>query len=267
MEHVHKSIEDCYCLSQAEHIAGSNTYTFKFNRQWRDIIHEHLTVSVRGIKLWLAPRHLWVDGLNVHYGTANKTESTGFTAMITGSMAEFNQQLAGKLEGYRVYYNPTNRRLVFSCDIGNYFDLDESFRMSHDLKVITGKGYTIRSEDDDDYDEEADYVINFVNSPDYPSNIIEVLERDNDQHITVFCFENVWDRQNVHIRASFVDLGYQNFLGVSNEQFIPPKEYPISFTDRTFWLQLYDSTESPVEIPPLDNKDTLMIELILNSYT
>ena len=235
-----KVIEDSYCLKDAEHIEGTNKYTFKFNVQWRNIIHEHLTVSVRGIKLWLAPRHLWVDGLKVHYGDENKTISTNFSAMITGSMAEFNQQLAGKLEGYRVYYNPTNRRLVFSCDIGNYFDIDSSFVMSHDLRTITG-------EED---------ITNAT-----------ILETDANQHITAFCFENVWDRQNVHIRASFVDLGYQNFLGVSNEQFIPPKEFPISFTDSTFWIRLYDSTENEVEIPPLDNKDTLMIELILNSYT
>ena len=238
-----KVIEDSYCLSQAEHISGSNTYTFKFNKQWRNIIHEHLTVSVRGIKLWLAPRHIWVDSLKVYYGNKNETVPTNFTAMISHSMAEFNQQLFGKLEGYRVYYNPTNRRLVFSCDIGNYFDLDSSTTMSNDLKVITGK---------------QDFTIN---------DSINVLETDNNDHITVFCFENVWDRENVHIRASFVDLGYQNFLGVSNEQFIPPKEYPISFTDSTFWIRLYDSTEKEVEIPPLDNKDTLMIELILNSYT
>ena len=235
-----KVIEDSYCLKDAEHIEGTNKYTFKFNVQWRNIIHEHLTVSVRGIKLWLAPRHLWVDGLKVHYGDENKTISTNFSAMITGSMAEFNQQLAGKLEGYRVYYNPTNRRLVFSCDIGNYFDIDSSFVMSHDLRTITG-------EED---------ITNAT-----------ILETDNSEHITAFCFENVWDRQNVHIRASFVDLGYQNFLGVSNEQFIPPKEFPISFTDSTFWIRLYDSTENEVEIPPLDNKDTLMIELILNTYT
>ena len=238
-----KVIEDSYCLSQAEHITGTNHYTFKFNKQWRNIIHEHLTVSVRGIKLWLAPRHIWVDSLKVHYGTANETVATNFSAMISRSMAEFNQQLFGKLEGYRVYYNPTNRRLVFSCDIGNYFVLDSSITMSNDLKVITGKD---------------DFSIN---------DSIKVLETDANDHITVFCFENVWDRENVHIRASFVDLGYQNFLGVSNEQFIPPKEYPISMTDTKFWIRLYDSTDSPVEIPPLDNKDTLMIELILNSYT
>lgn len=244
-----KVIEDSYCLSQAEHISGSNTYTFKFNKQWRNIIHEHLTVSVRGIKLWLAPRHIWVDKLKVYYGNEDETVPTNFTAMISHSMAEFNQQLFGKLEGYRVYYNPTNRRLVFSCDIGNYFDFeDSSATMSDDLKVITGK---------------QDFS---VIDDEHPDNSIKVLESANG-HITVFCFENVWDRENVHIRASFVDLGYQNFLGVSNEQFIPPKEYPISFTDSTFWIRLYDSTETPVEIPPLDNKDTLMIELILNSYT
>ena len=242
-----KVIEDSYCIKDAEHQPGTNEYSFKWNIQWRNIIHEHLTVSVRGVKLWLAPRHLWVDGLKVHYGTKNDTVTTTFSAMVGGSMAEFNQQLAGKLEGYRVYYNPTNRRLVFSCDIGNYFDLDSSFVMSHDLQVITGKS-------------------DFVDSPQYPLNIINVLETDANDHITVFCFDNVWDRQNVHIRASFVDLGYQNFLGVSNEQFIPPKEYPISMTDTKFWIRLYDSTDSPVEIPPLDNKDTLMLELILNSY-
>ena len=245
---IRKTIEDSYCIKDAEHIPGSNQYTFKWNIQWRNIIHEHLTVSVRGIKLWLTPRHLWVDGLKVHYGTENKTESTYFTAMISGSMAEFNHQILGKTDGYSVYYNPTNRRLVFSCDIGNYFDLDSSFTMSHDLQVITGKS-------------------GYAEMPNYPTNMIHVLEEDSNHNISIFCFDNVWDRQNVHIRASFVDLGYQNFLGVSNEQFIPPKEYPISMTDTKFWIQLYDSTETPIEIPPLDNKDTLMIELILNSYT
>ena len=160
--------------------------------------------------------------------------------MITGSMAEFNKQLAGKLEGYRVYYNPTNRRMVFSCDINNYFVFDSSITMSHDLQVITGND-SISS--------------------------AEILETDNDNHITAFCFENIWDRENVHIRASFVDLGYQRFLGVSNEQFIPPKEYPISYTDQKFSIELYDSSDNPVELPIGDSKDTLLIELILNSYT
>lgn len=241
---THKAIEDSYCLRDAEHTTGTNKYTFKYNMQWRNIIHEHLTVSVRSVKLWLAPRHLWVSGLSVH--TSEGTAATGFNATITGSMSEFNDKLAGMSNslGYKVYYNPSNRRLVFDCADGNYFNYtdaeDIAAEMSNDMKVITGHD-------------------NFTG--------ITILHSDTNDYIDSFCFNNVWDRENVHISSSFVDLGYHNFLGVSNEQFIPPKEYPISFTDQKFTIELYDSTEKPVEIPSLDNKDTLLIELILNSYT
>ena len=244
---THKAIEDSYCLRDAEHIDGSNKYTFKYNFQWRNIIQEHLTVSVRSIKLWLAPRHLWVSGLKVH--TDDDTNPTGFNTTITGSMSEFNDKLANMSDsvGYKVFYNPTNRRLIFDCADGNYFDYDDPINidasMSEDLKVITGE-------------------TNF-----HGVQVLYPNPFTSGSHIQTFCFNDVWDRENVHISASFVDLGYHNFLGVSNEQFIPPKEYPISFTDQKFTIELFDSNGQPVEIPSLDNKDTLLIELILNSYT
>ena len=242
--HTHKAIEDSYCLRDAEHTAGTNRYTFKYNFQWRNIIQEHLTVSVRSVKLWLSPRHLWINGLQVH--TSNGTDSTGFNTTITGSMSEFNDKLANMSDslGYKVYYNPSNKQLIFDCADGNYFNYTNptsiTADMSEDLKVITGE-------------------INFDN--------IQVLHTNSSDYIDAFCFKNVWERENVHISSSFVDLGYHNFLGVSNEQFIPPKEYPINFTDQKFTIELFDSTDKPVEIPALDNKDTLLIELILNSYT
>jgi len=241
---THKAIEDSYCLRDAEHQDGTNRYTFRYNFQWRNIIQEHLTDSVRSVKLWLAPRHLWINGLQVH--TSKGTDPTGFNTTITGSMSEFNDKLSGmeNAVGYKVYYNPVNRRLIFDCADNNYFNYTSAdsidATMSEDLKVITGE-------------------TNF--------HSITVLHQDTNNYIDAFCFEDVWDRENVHVSASFVDLGYKNFLGVSNEQFIPPKEYPISFTDQKFTIELFDSTEQPVEIPSLDNKDTLLIELILNSYT
>ena len=241
---THKTIEDSYCIKDAEHEAGTNKYTFKYNFQWRNIIQEHLTVSVRSVKLWLAPRHLWINGLQVH--TSSGTDSTGFNTTITGSMSEFNDKLANFHEktGYQVYYNPSNRRLVFDCADNNYFNYTSASsieaQMSEDLKVITG-------------------LTNFHD--------VQVLHTNSNNYIDAFCFNDVWDRENVHVSASFVDLGYNKFLGVSNEQFLPPKEYPISFTDQKFTIELYDSIENPVEIPSLDNKDTLLLELILNSYS
>ena len=240
---THKTIEDSYCLKDAEHEPGTNKYTFTWNFQWRNIIQEHLTVSVRSIKLWLAPRHLWFDNLVVHRG--NEDTYNGIDVAITGSMLEFNEKVANQTNGYRVYYNPTNRRLVFDCDGENYFPANHlitnpTISLSNDLKVITNEDSTEN---------------------------VEVLNVDAQERPITFCFSDVWDRENIHIRASFVDLGYQRFLGVTNEQFIPPKEYPICYTDQKFTIELYDSTDREVELPILDNKDTLLIELILNSYT
>lgn len=240
---THKAIEDSYCLRDAEHEPGTNKYSFKYNAIWRNIIHEHLTVSVRSVKLWLAPRFLFMRRLKVH--TSSGTAEKGFTLTITGSMTEFNDRMVDMMgsEGYNIYYNFTNQRLVFDCAEGNYFDYTDpasiNARMSDDLKAITGK---------EDWSK------------------IVVVHKDANNHPTNFYFENVWDRQNVHISASFVDLGYNKFLGVSNEQYIPPKEYPISYTDKKFTIELFDSNDKPVEIP-LDNKDTLLLELILNSYS
>ena len=133
--------------------------------QWRNIIQEHLTVSVRSVKLWLAPRHLYINGLYVH--TKDGNIPTGFNATITDPMSELNNLLAGNEAsvGNRVYYNPANRRLIFDCPDGNYFPLtslvsnsenlsfanltrenpvhvpinDLKFELSNDFKVITSR--------------------------------------------------------------------------------------------------------------------------------
>ena len=235
-----KVIEDSYCLKDAEHITGTNKYTFSFNFQWRSIVQEHLTVSIRSVKLWRQPRNLWVDNLAIHDINEDTDTATSFDISITGSMTEFNNKMAGKTEGYRVYYNPKENRIVFDCDSDHYFvtlDPPNATEFSSDFKAIAG-------------------VTNFY---DYT-----VYDTDRNSNVKCFGFENIWNREDVHVRASFVDLGYKNFLGVSNEQFIPPKEYPISYTDKKFSIELFDSLDRPIELP-YDECGGLVIEVILKS--
>ena len=78
-------------------------------------------------------------------------------------------------------------------------------------------------------------------------------------------FINIWNRDTLKIHASFVDLSYHQWLGVCNEQFIPPKEYPIVFDDQKFWIELYTLYGKPVELPN-DGKDQIIIEAMMNSY-
>ena len=234
-----KSIEDSYCLKDAEHTPGTNRYTFTYNHHWRSITQEHLTLSVRSVKLWRQPRNLWVDNIVIHSTEANTDTPTSFDVSITGPMTEFNDKLANLSNGYRVYYNPKNGRIVFDCDESHYFTSLSSATCSADFKAITGV---------DSFSE------------------LTVLATDESEHVLCFCFDNVWNREDVHVRASFVDLGYQNFLGVSNEQFTPPKEYAISFTDKKFTLDLFDSLDRPTELPP-DETGGMLLELILKAST
>ena len=250
---MRKTIEDSYCLKDAEHTPGTNKYIFKYNFQWRNIIHEHLTISIRSIKLWKRPRDLWVDNLVVHDVENNIDTTTSFAVSITGTLTEFNNKVAEQVkdEHYKVYYNPLTNRIVFDCDEGYYFkylslsEVDPPLNppaiitdMSEDFKAITGK-------------------TNLWND-------MTVYASDVNDNPKCFGFENIWNREDVHVRASFVDLGYKNFLGVSNEQFIPPKEYPISYTDHKFSIELFDSLDRPIELPT-DELGGLVIEAIMNS--
>lgn len=235
-----KTIEDSYCLKDAEHTPGTNRYTFTYNHQWRNIIQEHLTISIRSIKLWTQPRNLWIDNLAIHNTNNNTDTATSFEISITGSMTEFNNKMAGKTEGYKVYYNPKEKRIVFDCDSKHYFvslNIPNASQFSDDFKAITGTN-------------------TFYDYTPY--------QYDENNNLLCFGFDNVWDREDVHVRASFVDLGYKNFLGVSNELFVPPKEYPISYTDKKFTIELFDSLDSPIELPE-DERGGLVIEAILKS--
>lgn len=235
-----KTIEDSYCLKDAEHVKGTNRYTFTYNFQWRNIIHEHLTISIRSVKLWRLPRNLWIDNLAIHNISENTDTATSFDISITGPMTEFNNKMASKTEGYRVYYSPTLRRILFECDSNHYFvSLDPPYatEFSPDFKAITG------------LDNFSDHTI---------------YQKDGSDNVICFGFDNIWNREDVHVRASFVDLGYKNFLGVSNEQFIPTKEWAISYTDKKFTIELFDSLERPIELPE-DECGGLVIEAILKS--
>ena len=248
-----KTIEDSYCLKDAEHTPGTNKYTFTFNTQWRNIINEHLTISIRSVKLWRQPRNLWVDNLVIHDVINDFDEATSFDISITGAMTEFNNKMADKLKdaNYRVYYNPKENRIVFDCKEGYYFKYVSISEVDPPLNppaIVT------------DWSDDFKAITRATNI----WNDMVVYESDTNDNPTCFVFENVWNREEVHVRASFVDLGYKNFLGVSNEQFIPPKEYPISFTDHKFSIELFDSLDRPIELPT-DELGGLVIEAIMNS--
>ena len=240
-----KTIEEAYSIAAAEHEIGTNKYTFRFNHAWRNK-QVPLKIGIRKIHLNFSPRILYVDGLSVSNGT--NTYNINPEVMISGSMTQANKAFLDDIKLhqdydstmpkgiYDIYYNPSTRKLVFeiTTTASYYFVIDSNVSVSEDFKVITGKN-------------------NFTDGE---------LRYDVNTKLKRITFDNVWDRENIYVQASFVDLAYGNYLGVTNDTYYPPKIYPIVFGDQKFWIRLYDSLGNEIEIPN-DDKDNLIIESIM----
>ena len=237
------SIEESYMAADGDHTVGTNLYTFTFNNPWRSKMVP-LKIAIRKIHLNFSPRIFQVNGLSITKGT--NTFNISPFVMITGSMTQANKAFQDDIKShqdfynampknlYTIYYNPSSRKLVFEITTTDdwWFVIDDNATVSDDFKYITGKN-TISE-----------------------GNLMSVGQ------VTKIVFDNVWDRENVYVQASFVDLAYGNFLGVTNDSYHPPKTYPIVFGDQKFWIRLFDSLGNAIELPN-DFKDNLIIESIM----
>ena len=203
-----------------------------------------LKIGIRKIHLNFSPRIFYVEGLSISNGS--NTYNISPQVMITGSMTEANKAFQDDIRArenyynmpkgiYIIYYNPASRKIVFEIiDTSYYFIIDENYTLSDDFKIITG----------------IDRISN--------NNIFQ----DESNNIIRLEFPNVWDRENIYVQASFVDLAYGNYLGVTNDTYYPPKIYPIVYGDNKFWIKLYDSLGNEIEVPN-DGKDNLIVESIM----
>lgn len=274
------SIEESYNIAKAKHTKGSNRYVFQFNDLWRNIYDQQLSIAIRSVHLWLRPRAIWLDGLLLSDGTNFYDISP--VVNISGTMIQANKLFDEDkqihhiindkigLGDYEIRYNPANNKLIFSMlsssDLYFFFNSDSNgkpyINPSYDLKMITGitndefwteLGLLSRGNSE---------AIRIFNNGTY-SDVFEYT-LDNHNHIRTFAFKNVFNRENVIVHSSIVDLAYDNFLGMSNEQFNPPKSFPITYTTKEFWIELYDTMGNPIELPE-DGADQLIIESMMNS--
>ena len=276
VDRAFNSIEDAYSTSNAEHVKGTNRYTFTFNDVWRNIYEEKLSVAIRSIKLFLRPRTIWLDGLLLADTSNDEATQISPVVSISGPMLEgnrlFNEDLKIHhefntnigLADYEIRYNPANNKLLFSIlnKPTRYFIFDSQVSPSYDLQIMTHQtdstfwnDLALMSRGD------SGAIAKFEEGV-YADSFEYTLDESN--HLVEFIFKNVFNRENLLVRSSLVDLSFDNFLGVTNEQFIPPKTYPITYTNKKFWIELYDSLNEPVELPE-DGADTIIIECIHNS--
>lgn len=77
---------------------------------------------------------------------------------------------------------------------------------------------------------------------------------------------DVWDRHSCKIYASFCE-SHNKYLGNSKVLFEPLKYYKLKSTDKTFWVDLYNSREHKTQtVLPNDNREGFYIDMVFMRY-
>jgi hypothetical protein len=107
---------------------------------------------------------------------------------------------------------------------------------------------------------------NFANT--HPNTSVKFREGENGINYSkpyAFLFQNVWNREELLEKSPLSGLFNEQYLGFTHSQFAPLKIYPMSYTDQTFWIDLYDMhNKNKVE---LQSDDLLYLETIIISNT
>lgn len=276
--------EETYLISDSEHINGTNRYTFTYSPHWRRTNQKALNIAIRSVKQINSTRAIWLDNILL-VDNLNNYMPIDTDISLNGNWVKFNEQLneyrqrqfnnfkninpSTKFtsEDYAINYEEERARLnikVNESNIDKYkIVCDNNFKISPEILAMCGYNKNIEELEQD--------LISLSNN-----NLTEIQFKNkhigdpieiemNKGNLIRISFINIWNRDTLKIHASFVDLSYHQWLGVCNEQFIPPKEYPIVFDDQKFWIELYTLYGKPVELPN-DGKDQIIIEAMMNSY-
>ena len=272
--------EETYWIHDAEHRNGTNRYTFTFSPHWRRTNQKSLTIGIRSIKFIPSPISVYINGLTLQ--SSSESWNISPTIISDGNI----QNLADSLEkdrlnkydqykfvnpstsftvnSYNIFVNTASQKLVIGVNdsINTWLRLDTNSIFSDGFKRLV-------SINDDQFYNDLSYLSRQGSSfyeefehkyIDYPVSVTM-----NENTITRIEFTKISIYDNMMIAASFVDLAYHNFLGKTNEQFVPPKEYHITNDDHKFWIELYNISGEEIELP-IGSKDQLIIEAMMNSY-
>ena len=282
-------------VNNYEHVDGTNRYVYKYPLSWKDYFYKNHIVSIRSIEVIPAARTFVIKGLSLKYFDEQKYDISIDTTINTRqTMNDFNKDLKKIVDERYLQIKESEQDKV-----GIYKRLDRnSYAFKYDCKDKTFSIYVAIDIKYHFYLDKFEYyvsddVIKMFNITDgffekFTNYLAaygekkdklkeELLKCKDMQHITilwrdeenmlnpyVITFHNVWDREQLYITSSLVDMAENEYLGVSNYSYNPPKRYAKNNGDTKFNIDLYDMTLNPVELPN-DKQDTIIIEAILST--
>lgn len=286
------SAEESYTLLDCEHKKGTNKYVFTFSPHWRRTNQKALTIAVRSVKQILSTRAIWFEDIELADGI-NPNINISPDISLSENWCHLNYQLEDfRIKQFDIYKlkNPSST-ITFGDWIIGYDEENSMFNIMVN-RNISPNGRLIVNVKKDSKDQQVKQIsqdllamcsfegddlklirdLSDLSKGNIDKETFDQLHQNDPIEVEVeegdlirISLKNIWNRDTLAIHASFVDLSYRQWLGSCNEHFIPPKEYPITFDDQKFWIELFTLDGRPVELPP-DNKDQIIIEAMQNSY-
>jgi hypothetical protein len=259
------SYEQAYYTSESKHDKGTNDYTFEFAGSWRTKTGR-LEFGVRGLYLKKVHRTL------AFQLTAYQKADDGWEPITVDGYP-----LA--IPFYYVFREIDNVGTMMAALNEQCLKGLEQFMEGHEFEPWWGDFYN-RYE----WREETDGTIDFIPTLDpkeYTNTYKWALSvGTNSDMVTTFkmtladpiTIDNVtfgkpvlkmWDRQNILVRANFVEQTQNQHLGYTGIDYNLPKKYDVPHNTPTFTISLFsEATLQPIELPD-DGKDYVCIECIM----
>ena len=101
------------------------------------------------------------------------------------------------------------------------------------------------------------------NLNDDAKNVLNCFE-DSMEYSQEIRFQNIWNRKDCCLKASFSISNANNYLAYSNKSYFPIKYYKINCSEPYFYIDLFHSYnhEIPVNLPA-DNRDNIVLGIVI----
>jgi len=281
-------IEDVYRLNLATYRSIDNSYEFNYNYQWVTSIKSK-TVAVREVRLIKAPRFQFIEGMYLEDPASSKTciiecpiiVPSGCTLTSTDFRSNVNDLFTSfigsdgpwtYLDQFRISYNPCTTSLIYSTTDDRILLIGSAsgtgFVIGDDIKAITGINDTqlwidlSKLTHGDSTMSAIDVSTGLTHFESKWAHMPIKITRTS-HGVVAIRFTQVWNRDPLLLKCSFVDLAYGGYLWFTNSIFTPPKRYAIRSTTNKFTVQLFDGVSSKPIVLPTDQKDQVIIEAVM----
>ena len=281
-----------------EHKEGTNEYVYNFPEHCINYTATKKEIGLRSITVKSAARDLRMS--NMYFKNSNCLVNIGFSVSLgqNEDMTVLNEKLKKDIKtkyieykdeidnirlttpnttidfginDYTIQYEHSKNELwikILKNDPNNisyiHFEVADTY-MSTDLKGVLGI-------DDEVFNKiaklQADEITKeafntFISQ--HPNVVVDFVS-DEETKIKGIGFKNIWNREQLFITSTLSTLAEDKFLTLSNIEHNPLKWYELSGYKPTFSLFLYDSTQkNSVEIPN-DQRDLILVEMLICAY-